>query len=257
MLSELYLSLNFLDNQGAIRIARILSRKSCPLTRLDLSHIYAGLPGIKAIARSITHNTRLTDLNLSCNFIQKEGAIEIAKSLLKNSTLTMLNLSCGAISYQGVKVLGEVLCFNTGLLGLNLKSNSIQKDGAKALGEMLCYNSTLTSLNLQKNELRNKSLTELAHALGHFNQTLTILNIQLNPSSDHKLKVIRQLISDNENRQLRKQLIYLLLLGTRSSQSTLYKFFFRNTLCEYYLLFEICNYIYPVWNRKERISLLK
>jgi hypothetical protein len=84
------------------------------------------------------------------------------------------------------------------------------------------------------------------------NFTLTSLDLCSVGIRQELRKSINKIIIDNQNRKKRKELIQLLLMGQLSPSSSLYTSFFRNDLCEPWLLVEISQYLYPVLSRQER-----
>ncbi|MCC5793099.1 MAG: hypothetical protein JJT82_10920, partial [Legionellaceae bacterium] len=177
-LTTLHLGLNFIGDDGAVKIAEAL-KKNTTLTTLHLGLTNIGDAGTKKIAEALKQNTALTEIHLGWNNIGYDGAVKIAEALKKNTTLTTLHLDSSNIGDAGTKKIAEALKQNTALTEIHLGSNNIGATGAKKIAEALKKNTTLTTLHLGSNNIGATGAKKIAEALKK-NTTLTTIDLGSN-----------------------------------------------------------------------------
>jgi Ran GTPase-activating protein (RanGAP) involved in mRNA processing and transport len=107
--------------------------------------------GIEGLLNLLRHNSSVTRLDLSGLYIGAEGAKAVAEAIKLNSTLHTINLWYNSIGDEGAKAVAEALKVNSTLQTIDLVGNSIGDEGAKAVAEALTLNSTLQTIGLGKN----------------------------------------------------------------------------------------------------------
>jgi Ran GTPase-activating protein (RanGAP) involved in mRNA processing and transport len=196
------------------------------LTALNLSENQIGDEGMRQLSKSFELNSTLVSiLDLSENEIGDEGLRQLKLNFIPFSAL---DLSYNPMGTKGIEYLSESLGLNsTTLSTLYLFGIQMNYTKLKLLLKGLCTNFTLTSLYLDNDQIEKKEMED-------------VMNI---------------ILRDNQNRKNRKELIQILLMGRLSFFSSLYTSYFRNELCEPWLLVEIGQYLYPVLSRQDRKSL--
>ncbi|MBN9230931.1 MAG: hypothetical protein J0I93_08780 [Legionella sp.] len=119
------------------------------LVALELASNDLDDEGVRVLAETLTHNTRLRHLNLNHNQITKNGIKYLARALLTNSHLTHLHLEQNAVGAIGIEYLCIALRANYTLVELTL-----DEDDARI------------TTYLQRNQQLAQALAPLNDALG-------------------------------------------------------------------------------------------
>jgi len=201
ILTKLDLSDNSAENrlEDIKAIADSLKSERCRLSSLNISNCGLNLESVKIIASALLVNTSLTDLNMANNRLGGEGAKAIASALGAgavdasdiNKSLRFLDMSDTNIEYSGAIALLSL----TNLTGLRLFGNRI----GKSFGKLVQYvgsNKSLKSLDLGGNDSSSNDLLALIETVRLENDTLTLLEIGGNTSTEEVFDAVLLLKTD-------------------------------------------------------------
>ena len=148
MLSELTLSNNRIDDQGAIMLVKaIYTEKNETLQNLDISNNIITDDALFAIRDCLVNNNALCKLNLSKNQITDEGAKRLAKGIRNNTTLQELNISKNLISKEGIMRILEACTKTKTLCKLISTHNNLTKSGLDSIMQKIAIKTFYVSWN--------------------------------------------------------------------------------------------------------------
>ncbi len=194
-LTELYLSEKYIQDDGAIKIAKALKNNN-KLTTLCLKMNNIGDDGIIALSQSLKENNSLKWLNLYNNHIGDKGAIALAKILINNQGLDILDLESNNISNEGAIAIAQSIKQNDKLTVIDLQNNSFDDQGAKELIEALKINHKIIKLDMKDNNISDE-LMDKAKFLVNINKILAYKEC----ANSHVIeKALKNLKNNNTNK---------------------------------------------------------
>ena len=101
-ISILNLEFNAISAKGIKIISDLISKESCTLKKIDLSHNFLGDEGSKILSMGIIKNNSIEKINLTGNKIVDKGIISIAKSLLINNSIKKISFKNNYITNEGI-----------------------------------------------------------------------------------------------------------------------------------------------------------
>jgi Ran GTPase-activating protein (RanGAP) involved in mRNA processing and transport len=132
--------------------------------------------------------TKINYINLSYNRISDKGIGHLTKLIEYAENLQELNLKCNEIGDIGCEKLAGALKGKIFFSHLNLNNNVIGNAGVMFINELLYTNVNLTNLDLGNNRYDWEGLIGITTALGKYNTTLEVLNVDdpayKNPDQD-------------------------------------------------------------------------
>ena len=158
---KLILSVNYIHEDGAASIAKVLQSGSRVITSLWLYRNPIGGQGLQLISEALITNTSLVELDLSrCSLvISEENGPVVTEMLIKNKTLETLNLSGnhGMLSDTGLSYIAEGLKRNSALKVLTM--SYVTAHGGISLATAIATNNSiaLVRLNIDHLEITKES----------------------------------------------------------------------------------------------------
>ena len=167
-LTSLDFSSNFIENERAIKLFKILSRFSF-LTSLNLSNNRIGAEEINKLTESLKHYPYLVKLDFYGNHMGPAGAIAVAELLQDHTNIKYLDMGSNRIGNNGIIILTKSLQNNPNLEYLDLGHSEIDNTGAIALLEILNndYLPNLIYLRLSHNKMNNGVINAISIAIGN------------------------------------------------------------------------------------------
>ena len=197
-------------DDGTIALAKLImnENKDFKLGVLDLMDNQVGLRGCMALGKALADgaNRSLLHLSLNANALDAKCVGALAEGLMSNSTLKKLSLEYCKLGPDCGPMLGGILASaKTGLSKMKLKGNHLRCDGLQFLALSLRRNKALTELDLEDNEIGGfppnlndiQILANLAASLAE-NQTLTTLNLNMNPLADAGAEALKEGVAGNK-----------------------------------------------------------
>eukprot|EP00943_MAST-04B_sp_MAST-4B-sp1_P005657 g5657.t1 len=187
-LTELDLSNNLIDAEGANSIAEIIGKRNKTLQILKLEHNkHFGIEGNVKLALALQTNVGLVDLRIDWSIIPFKI---LAKTLSFGHVAyqpKFLNFSKIELKDGDIKLLSAALNNNHSVLKLSLEENCVTDVGAFALSAMLISNTTLKELNLYFNQIGDLGCSAFGEALKTPGLKLEVLNLNMNNITDEGL----------------------------------------------------------------------
>ncbi|GFZ08832.1 RAN GTPase activating protein 2 [Actinidia rufa] len=133
-LTEVYLTYQKLEDDGAIAIVNALKYSGPSLEVLDMAGNDITAKAAPCLAACITEKQLLTKLNLSENELKDAGAIQISKALqINHDQLKEVDMSTNKIRRAGARVLAQAVEGKPEFKLLNIDGNFISDEGIDEL----------------------------------------------------------------------------------------------------------------------------
>ena len=185
VVERLDLSYNFIDDDGAVAIARML-RRNRTLTELDLRGNDVGLAGAAALAEALAgvpwveeEEEEEEGAEGADDAVEEDGAEEepAAEAAAADENEDPAAAAAAAEAEPPAKPSPPPVA-GCSLVTLNLAGNPLGVDGGVAIGESLRSNTTLIDLNLNDCSLDAKALIAVLTAVNESNATLRRLSLE-------------------------------------------------------------------------------
>ncbi|XP_078390096.1 NACHT, LRR and PYD domains-containing protein 3-like [Cetorhinus maximus] len=188
-LTDLDLGVSQLGDSGVKLLSVALRNSGCKIQRLGLFNNNLTDSCAKDLASVISTNQSLTDLDLGGNPLEDSG-VKLLSVALRNSGCKIQRLGLGDNKLTDSCAEDLASVFNRSLTDLNLGYNNLGDSGVKRLSVALRGpDCKIQKLDLQDNNLTDSCTEDLASVIST-NQSLTDLNLGVNPLGDSGVKLL-------------------------------------------------------------------
>lgn len=160
-LTTLDLSHNKIDDEGAIALGVLLSKKDSSLQHVDLGDNQIRAEGAKALGAALGSNTAVTDFSLRLNRIGEEGGSQFFEKLKTNQAIVKLNVVSNGMGVESAKCIAEYLKATTVLQHIELSGNDMKDEGGKLLSEGVGQCASLRVIDVRNCGLSEQEMTNI------------------------------------------------------------------------------------------------